>query len=755
MANLESNDTLLSRLIPFGLVGQTKPRHYREMLGVLWENRTELPYAWNILKHGVCDGCSLGPYGLRDNVLDGIHLCMTRLKLLKLNTMGPLNPSVMRDVSRLKKFDQERLRLLGRLPCPMIRRSTDRGFSRIEWEEAFDLIAKTIHDTAPHQMGFFATSRGLTNEVYYVFQKLARVLGTNNVDLASRLCHAASVAGLKATLGIGAPTCSLSDFIGTDLLVIFGSDLANNQPVTTKYMHFAKKQGTRIVVVNPMREYGLERYWVPSVASSALFGTKLMDDFFQVRVGGDIAFINGVMKVLIASDQLDHEFIDEHTAGLDQLKAALDAQSWEMLEQRSGVTRNEMVRFAQLYGAAHTAVFVYSMGLTQHEFGVDNVKAIVNLALARGMLGRERCGIMPIRGHSGVQGGGECGSEPDKFPGGFPVNDENARRFSNLWRHPVSSNPGLKVPQMIETAHEGELKFLYSIGGNLLETMPDRKFVAEALTRVPMRVHQDIVLNSSMLMEAEQAVLILPGQTRYEQRGGGTSTSTERRIRFTPEIPGHPIGESRPEWEIPAIIGRKSMPNGELLFPFQDTQSIREEMSRVMPIYKGIEKLTQEGDHLQWGGAYLYKDGFTSMPGNRARFSALDPPDRRAADGRFSLATRRGKQFNSMTFGTKDQLMNTDRRDIIFISPEDAARLELQDGSRVIVRSKTGEMKGVIKIAPVKSGTLQAYWPEANVLISRRTDPISGEPDYNAEVSLEKISRWKIFGNHPATILNL
>src|SRR5918996_3719426 len=641
MANLKSNDTLLSRLIPFGLVGQTKPRHYREMLGVLWENRTELPYAWNILKHGVCDGCSLGPYGLRDNVLDGVHLCMTRLKLLKLNTMGVLNTSVMRDVSRLKKFDQERLRLLGRIPCPMIRRNADRGFSRISWEEAFDLIAKTIHDTAPHQMGFFATSRGLTNEVYYVFQKLARVLGTNNVDLCSRLCHAASVSGLKLTLGIGAPTCSLSDFIGTDLLVIFGSDLANNQPVTTKYMHFAKKQGTRIVVVNPMREYGLERYWVPSVPSSALFGTKLMDDFFQVRVGGDIAFINGVMKVLIASDQLDREFIDEHTAGLDQLKASLDAQSWEMLEQRSGVTRNEMVRFAQLYGAVPTAVFVYSMGLTQHEFGVDNVKAIVNLALSRGMLGREKCGIMPIRGHSGVQGGGECGSEPDKFPGGFSVNAETARRFSNLWHHPVPSNAGLKALQMIEAAHSGEIKFLYSIGGNLLETLPDPRFILDALAKIPLRVYQDIVLNTSMLLDPDGAVVILPGQTRYEQRSGGTSTSTERRIRFTPEIPGHRVGEALPEWEIPVLIGRKSMPNGDKLFPFNDTQSIREEMSRVMPIYQGIEKLTKEGDHLQWGGSYLYKDGFTAMPANRALFTVLDPPDRRAAEGKFYPANRR------------------------------------------------------------------------------------------------------------------
>jgi molybdopterin-dependent oxidoreductase alpha subunit len=414
------------------------------------------------------------------------------------------------------------------------------------------------------------------------------------------------------------------------LLVIFGSDLPNNQPVTAKYMHYAKRAGTRIVVVNPMRVYGLERYWAPSVANSAMFGTRLTDDFFPVGVGGDIAFINGVLKTLIANDQLDRKFIDRHTALFSELRAALDQQSWEMLEQRSGLTRADMQRFAILYGQARTAVIVYSIGLTQHESGVDNVKAVVNLALARGMLGREKCGIMPIRGHSGVQGGGECGAEPDKFPGGFPVNDDTARRFSNLWHHPVPSNPGFKAPDVIEAAHNGEIKFLYSIGGNLLESMPDAKYVAEAIGRVPVRVHQDIVLNSSMLLDAEDMVIILPGQTRYEQRSGGTSTSTERRIRFTPEIPGHKIGETLPEWEIPTLIGRKSMPNGDKLFPFNNTQAIREEMSRVMPIYQGIEKLTKEGDQLQWGGPRLFSEGFTTMPLNRALFTALEPPDRRA-----------------------------------------------------------------------------------------------------------------------------
>ena len=627
MPKLRSNDTWLSRVLPFGLAGRVKPHHFLEMAALLWENKTELPYAWSILRKGVCDGCSLGPYGLRDNVMDGIHLCTTRLKLLKLNTMGALRLSVMSDVERLRQLDQERLRSLGRLPFPLVRRKGERGFSRASWEAGVSVVAEAIRKTSPHRMGFLATPRDLTNEVYYIFQKLARTLGTNNVDLCSPFCHAASVYGLKATLGVDAPTCSLSDFIGTDLLVIFGSDLPNNQPVTTKYMRYAKKKGTRIVVVDPMREYGLERYRVPSVVSSAVFDTKLTDDFFQVRVGGDIAFINGVLKALIATDRMDHEFIGRHTRGFPELKTALEDQAWEMLEERSGLSRQEMERLAKLYASARSAVFVYSMGLTQHESGVENVKAIVNLALSRGMLGREKCGIMAIRGHSGVQGGGECGSEPERFPGGFEVNEENARRFSNLWRHPVPAAPGLKLFQMIEAAHRGEMDFLYSIGGNLLETMRDRRFVEEALAQVSVRVHQDIVLNSSMLIDAEEAVVLLPGQTRYEQKGGGTTTSTERRIRFTPEISGHQIGESRPEWEIPCLIAQRAMPNGNLLFPYSDTQSIRVEMSRVMPMYQGVEKLTKQGDWLQWGGAYLFKGGqCPNMPEGRALFSVLVPP---------------------------------------------------------------------------------------------------------------------------------
>ena len=625
---------------------RSSPHLYRDLLGALWENKRDLPHVWNILTRGVCDGCSLGSYGLRDPVLGGLHLCAGRFESLRLNTIGPLKLSTVRDVWRLQTLNRKKLRSLGRLPHPMIRRKTDRGFSQITWSDAFDIICRAIHDTPPHELGFCAAPCGVTNETYYVFQKLARALGTNNINLCSDPYHATGVSGLQATLGTGASTCSLSDLIDSDLLVILASDLTAQQRATTKYLQYARKRGTRIVVVKPVRDPELPEPCSASELLKPRFGTKLIDDFFNVRLGGEIAFINGALKALIDWSRVDHEFVARHTRAFDAMATALQEQSWDLLQHRSGAPRQEMERFAKLYGGVSSAVFVYST--TQHELGADNVKAVVNLALARGMVGREKCGIMLIRGPGGIQGGSDCGVEPDRFPGGFPVNEESARRFSNLWRHPVSSTPGLQLSQLIEAAHRGHLKFLYFVGGDFLDACGDRQWVTEALSRVPVRIHQDMLLGTSALLEGADTVLLLPAQTCYEQKGGGTTTNTERKIFFTPEIAGHRIGESLPGWQIPTLLGRRSMPNGDLLFPFIDAQAIREEMARVMPIYQGIEKLRQEGDYLQWGGPHLFKGGnFRGMPEDRALFSCLDPPDPMTGKDRPCLSTHRGFDFEA------------------------------------------------------------------------------------------------------------
>jgi hypothetical protein len=269
---------------PFGL-GHQKPQHQLETLRLIWENRDHLGYAWRVLRHGVCDGCSLTPRGLADDAVPGLHLCLTRLRLLRLNTMPAAPVEVFGDVEKLRALDNRALRKLGRLAYPMIRRPGERGYTRLSWEEALDVVASRLRRTQPERAAFFLTSRGLTNETYYVAQKLARLYGTNHVDNAARLCHAASSVALKSTLGVGASTVSYSDWLKTNLLVLAGTNLANNQPVSMKYLYHAKRNGARIAVVNPYREPGLERYWIPSITKSAIFGTRFLDEFFPVRPG--------------------------------------------------------------------------------------------------------------------------------------------------------------------------------------------------------------------------------------------------------------------------------------------------------------------------------------------------------------------------------------------------------------------------------------------------------------------------------------
>ncbi|NEP35313.1 molybdopterin-dependent oxidoreductase, partial [Moorena sp. SIO3B2] len=284
---------------PFG-IGEQYPNNYWEVFRAAWENRDQLSYAWDILNHGVCDGCALGTTGMKDWTLDGVHVCNVRLRLLRMNTMAAFDPEILADVSQLQRKKSIQLRNLGRLPYPMMRQRGEKGFSRISWDKALELISDSLRNSSPspidsttNRFSVYLTSRGTVNETYYAAQKAVRAIGTNNIDNAARICHSPSTAGLKAGLGVAATTCSYKDWIGTDLLVFIGSNVANNQPVTVKYLHWAKKAGTKIVVINTYQEPGMERYWVPSIPESALFGTKFAEDFFLINMGGDMAFLNG------------------------------------------------------------------------------------------------------------------------------------------------------------------------------------------------------------------------------------------------------------------------------------------------------------------------------------------------------------------------------------------------------------------------------------------------------------------------------
>jgi molybdopterin-dependent oxidoreductase alpha subunit len=723
-------------LVPYGL-NEQHPNNYKDIWNAAWENRDRLGYAYRILRDGCCDGCSLGTSGMHDWTMDGIHLCAVRLQLLRLNTMPAMDWHLLEDVDKIRHYSEGRLRKLGRLAVPMVRRKGDKGFRRISWDEATTLAAEGLKRTDPKRIGWYLTSRGLTNEAYYAHQKVARFVGTNHVDTSARICHAPSTAGLSATVGCAATTCSYSDWIGADLIVFVGANPANNQPVTTKYLYYAKKAGTKVFIVNPYKEPGMERYWVPSVTESALFGTRIADDFFQIHAGGDVPFFYGVLKHLIENDWIDHAFIDSRTVGWADVEAKARAFSWAELERGSGLTRADMFRFAETFGKARHAIIVWSMGITQHSYGTDNVRSIVNLQLAKGNIGRDHTGLMPIRGHSGVQGGAEMGGMPGAYVMGWPVTEDNAKKFAahDMWGFEPPAWKGLSAAHMVLAADRGEIDALYQTGGNFKQTLPEPDLVNRALGKIRLRIHQDIVANPTMFVDPADTVLLLPTRTRYEQRGGGTETSTERRIIYSPEIPGPRIPETVDEWEVPVMIARKMDPaRSAVFFAWRDTQDIRDEIDRVCPNYKGIAKLQNKGDNFQYGGKHLLV-GKCLTPDGKGHFSAVPLPEEVVPQGRFLLATRRGKQFNSILWADKDPITGAKRDDII-MSAEDATRLGLQNGDPITLRNEHGEFHGHVRIDRIKPGCLQAHWPEINVIIPAGRLDASGVPDYNATVEV-------------------
>jgi anaerobic selenocysteine-containing dehydrogenase len=579
--------------VPFGIAIRNKPRYYLDYLKSMWANRKNPLYARSILRRGVCDGCSLGPAGLRDDVADGKHLCNLRLRQLKYHTMEAIGAEVLGDVRILDGADTAELLELGRIPTPLVRYHGENGLTAVEWEEALDLVGERVKKADPKRAAWFAGAGTITNEGAFALRQVSRQLGSPNLDSSVRFGYGAAVAGLADVFGVGAPTSSLKDLLGADLIVLWGTDPSATHPLILKYLHLAKEQGSRVAVVDPRREERLVKYWVPSILESSVFGTRLMDDHYAVRKGGDIAFVNGVLKTLSERNGFDHEFLNLNAAGLDDMARTLRGLSWGELAKSSGVSQSVMEKFAGIYSAARSAVFLFSTGLTRQRHALPAVRSIATLAAVRGMVGKKRCGVLPL-GHGGEQGCIDLGVLPGEG--------------------------GMIAPQMIKAAQEGKLDVLCSVSGSLLDAPFDRRLVSKALERIGFRVHIGTALDPSMMVPPGDLVLLLPSTSRYESPGGCTTTSVERRVRFSPEIPGGRIREAKPEWQILTLMAAQVDLANQERFPWKDAQAVRADLEKVVPRYKGIAGLKEDGSWIQWGGERLYEKGtFEGMPGGKCR----------------------------------------------------------------------------------------------------------------------------------------
>jgi predicted molibdopterin-dependent oxidoreductase YjgC len=298
--------------------------------------------------------------------------------------------------------------------------------------------------------------------------------------------------------------------------------------------------------------------------------------------------------------------------------------------------------------------------------------------------------------------------------------------------------PGLTTTEMIEASARGELDLLYCLGGNFLRNLPEPAYVRRALEKVPLRVHQDIILTDQMFIPAQEEVILLPAKTRFEQDDGGTETSTERRVMFSPEIPRQ-IGEARAEWKILRELAVATYPDRAHLLGCETGQKMREEIAKIVPFYEGVQHLHKTGDAFQYGGPHLCADGHFATPDGKGHLHAVVLPDDERPPGQFKASTRRGKQFNSLIYAEVDPI-NGAARDSVLINPDDAARLHLVKGDRVRLRNDLGILEARVFPAPIAPGNLQVHWPEGNVIIRKGVvDAGGGVPDYNAFVTVEKI----------------
>ncbi len=690
-----------------------------------------------------CKTCALGMGGQAGGMTNEQghfpEFCKKSVQAMAADMQPPIEPAFFADhsIEELSKLSSRELEHLGRLAYPLVARRGDSHFTVVDWEEALGQIASTMQDTDPSRSFFYASGRS-SSEAAFLLQWLARVYGTNNVNNCSYYCHQASGVGLGLTVGTGTATLKLEDLEHADFALLIGANPASNHPRLITQLVNLRNRGGQVVVINPMRETGLEHFHVPSSGRSLLWGSRVSDHYLMPRIGGDIALLKGILKVVIAEGGLDDAFIADHTNGWEAVRRDLDGVSLDALADNCGVPRDEIVRVGRLYAASSNAVLMWAMGITHHEHGTDNVAMIANLALARGMVGRPHAGLLPIRGHSNVQGVGSVGFTP-ALKAGFLT------RMQEIYGLRPPEGKGLDSLGSVEAAHRGDVDFALSLGGNFYAANPDLTFAAEALGRIRTTVHINTKLNKGHVcvdrLRTDGTTFILPTLARDEEMQPTTQESMFNFVRLSDGGILPPPGEMRSEVSIITSIGARILPkDGPIDFErMKSHEEIRAAMAAVVPGYESVGAIDRTKHEFHIPGRIRHTPVFP-FPDGRARFQPVATPVDHIEPDEFRLMTIRSEgQFNTVVYEEEDRYRNQGRRDVILINPEDMRRLNLRSGGRVTVRSASGALSDVF-VAPydIARGCAAMYYPEANVLVGRKVDARSRTPAYkNVKVRLE------------------
>jgi molybdopterin-dependent oxidoreductase alpha subunit len=684
-----------------------------------------------IASNNACKTCAVGMGGQRGGMRNEAgsfpEVCKKSVQAQAADMQPPIDDAFVRthDVRTLEGWTSRQLEHAGRLAFPMLWREGDTHLRRIDWDEALRIAAAALRAATPDRTFFYASGRS-SNEAGFLLQCFARVYGTNNVNNCSYYCHQASSVALGDTIGSGTATVVLDDLGLADCAVVIGANPASNHPRLMTQLVELRRRGGSVIVVNPYREPGLVRFRVPSDWRSMLLGSEVSDLYLQPHVGSDVALLLLCLRGVIERDGVDTAFVDAHTTGWPAVRDHVMALDRDALLTACGVSHADVVRAVDILLRARRGIMAWAMGVTQHVHGVDNVQAIVNLALARGWVGRPGTGLLPIRGHSNVQGVGSVGVTP-------AVKAEFASRLSALYGVALPERPGLHTMASVEAAAAGGIDAAVLLGGNLFAATPDRAWARAALQRIGTTIYIATKLNESHVHGRGRTHLVLPALARDEEHECTTQESMFSYVRLSEGGAAAASTEMRSEVAILAALAKVVLPAE----PFDwgrmaDHAAIRSAIAEVVPGYREIGDIDRTRAEFHVGGRAFHEPRFATSDG-RARMRPTPVPAFAPAAGEFRLMTLRSEgQFNTVVYEDEDAYRGNDRRDVVMMNAEDAATLGVVADARVRVENAVGAMEARVRLAPLPAGNLAMYYPEANVLVPRAIDPRSATPAFKS-----------------------
>ncbi|MEL7043894.1 MAG: FdhF/YdeP family oxidoreductase [Pseudomonadota bacterium] len=680
-----------------------------------------------------CKACGLGMGGqlggMTNEAGEFPSVCNKSVQAQSTDVQAPIPPEFFaHPISELRELSARELEHAGRLGRPVFKAAGEEYLRELSWEDAMDLAATRMGDTEPERAFFYASGRS-SNESGFVLQMLARLWGTNNVNNCSYYCHQATGVGLGSTIGTGTSTVELDDLSHCDTIFVIGANPASNHPRFIHKLIACRERGGEVVVINPAREPGLVRFAAPKSAKSMISGgTEIASRYVQPNIGSDIALFKGIAKAVLESGSADRAFIEQYCEGWEEYEADIAATDWDSICSSTGLESSELSDIAAVYARSENAVFAWGMGMTHHRHGSENVEYIANLALLRGMVGKRGAGLLPLRGHSNVQGIGTIGVKPVLARDVF-------ERLESALGVQLPNSKGYDTLAALEAADRGEIDLAFIVGGNLFAATPDSAWTTRALDRIGTRIHLTTTLNRGHLHGISGDLLILPVAARDEEQQPTTQESMFNYVRLS-DGGILRLQDVRSEVAILADLGARLLPESPVDFAsYANHDTVREAIARTIPGMEQLRDISVAKEEFHIRGRLLQKPQFNTESG-RARFCVRPMPEVNAEHERFPflLASIRSEgQFNSIIYEETDSYRYGADRWSVLVSPDDLERLDLEAGDRVDLHSAHGQMLN-LKIQPfdLPPGNLLAYYPEANCLTDRERDPRSQTPRFKS-----------------------